>query len=102
MRWLLLAWLPVANACWFLSKEPAVKKIENLLEDRTSINKDYVDELKKELPKVVSWAIDKIGVDTIFTDCDANRDGTITVKEMEDTDTCVSSCASLIIINTVL
>ena len=47
------------------------------------------------MPAMVCWAVNKIGVDAAFEDCDANRDGIITIKEMHDTDTYLTSCTKL-------
>ena len=78
-----------------------VNKIEKLL-DGKDVNRGYVLELEKKLPRAVSWAIDKIGLDSAFIDCDANKDGTITVREMRDTGTCLSSCSKMAVLNMVL
>lgn len=102
MRWLLLTFLPVSNACWFYSKDSAIDKIKNKLDGRTYVDRDYIHGLEKSLPKAVAWAIDKIGVDAAFEDCDANRDGKITLEEMRDTGTCLTSCTKLAVLNTVL
>ena len=101
MRWMLFLFLPVAHGCWLYSKENMINKIEKLLDGR-DVNRGFVLELEKTLPKAVSWTIDKIGVDNAFINCDANKDGTITVKEMRDTGTCLSSCTKLAILNMVL
>jgi len=58
--------------------------------------------MERNMPKIIAWAIEKIGVDTAFKDCDANQDGKITLKEMEHTTTCLASCAKLTVLNTVL
>ena len=102
MRWLLLAFLPVSNACWLYSKDTVIAKIENLLGDKTSVDREYIHVLEKTLPKAVSWSIDKIGVDTAFEDCDANKDGKITLEEMKHTDTCLTSCVKLAVLNAAL
>ena len=102
MRWLPLTFLPVSNACWLYSKDAAVAKIEKELHGRTYIDRSYVYELEKKLPKAVSWAINAIGVDAAFKDCDANQDGKITLEELKHTDTCLTSCAKLAIVNAVL
>lgn len=102
MRWLVLAFLPVSNACWFYSKDSAIDKIKNKLDGRTYVDKAYIHELEKSLPKAVTWAIEKIGVEAAFEDCDANRDGKITLDEMRDTGTCLTSCTKLAVLNTVL
>ena len=102
MRWLVLAFLPVTEACWLYSKDSAIDKIEHLLGDRTYVDRDYVHTLEKKLPKAVTWAIEMVGVDTAFKDCDANQDGKITLDEARTTDTCLDSCAKLAIVNAVL
>ena len=101
MRWTLLLFLPLANGCWIYSKEKMVNKIDKLL-DGKDVDRNYVHDLEKMLPKAVSWAIEKIGVDNAFIDCDANKDGKITIKEMRETDTCMSSCTKLAVLNMVL
>lgn len=101
MRWTLLLFLPMANGCWLYSKDNMVNKIDKLLDGRY-VNRKLIHDLEKMLPKAISWAVDKIGVETAFADCDANKDGTITVKEMRETDTCLSSCTKLAVLNMVL
>lgn len=101
MRWTLLLFLPMANGCWLYSKDNMVNKIDKLLDGRY-VNRKLIHDLEKMLPKSVSWAVNKIGVETAFADCDANKDGTITVKEMRETDTCLSSCTKLAVLNMVL
>lgn len=102
MRWLLLAFLPVSDACWLYSKDAAITKIKYLLGDHTYVDRDYIHTLEKSLPKAVSWAIEKIGVEAAFEDCDANSDGKITLSEMKDTGTCLASCVKLAVLNAVL
>ena len=101
MRWTLLFFLPLANGCWIYSKEKMVNKIDKLL-DGKDVDRNYVHDLEKMLPKAVSWAIEKIGVDNAFIDCDANKDGKITIEEMRETNTCMSSCTKLAVLNMVL
>jgi len=102
MRWLFLALLPMSNACWLYSKDTAIAKIEHLLGDRVYVDRAYIRTLEKSLPKAVSWAIDKIGVDAAFEDCDADNDGKITISEMKETSTCLTSCTKLAVLNAVL
>ena len=102
MRWQLLAFLPVANACWLYSKDDAIKKIQKRLGDYTYVDREMIHSIEAYMPKAVSWAVEAIGVDTAFKDCDANNDGKITIEEMKHTDTCMSSCAKLAILNAVL
>ena len=105
MRFLLfLTFIASVQGCWFYSKPHAVDKIKEELEkyDRHSVDRDLIRDIMSELPKIVSWAVEKIGVENAFKDCDANRDGTITVDEMYTTATCLDSCAKLAIVNTAL
>lgn len=102
MRWLLLAFLPVSEACWLYSKESAIAKIKQRLGDRTYVDKAYIRELEKTFPKAISWAIETIGVDSAFEDCDANHDQKITLEEMKLTDSCLTSCTKLAVLNAVL
>lgn len=102
MRWLLLVFLPVSNACWLYSKDSAIAKIQHLLGDQTSVDREYIHTLEKKFPKAVTWAIEMIGLDTAFKDCDANQDGKITLEEMKHTDTCLTSCVKLGVLNAVL
>ena len=102
MRWLLLSLLPVTDACWLYSKDAAVDKIARELGGRNYVDRDYVHTLEKTLPKAVSWAIEFVGVDNAFKDCDANQDGKITLDEARTTDTCLDSCAKLALVNAVL
>jgi hypothetical protein len=97
-----MSFLPVTNGCWFLSKDTAINKIEHLLGNRDYIDRAYVNSIEKHLPKAVTWAIEQIGVESAFTECDSDRDGRITIHEMRETDLCLSSCMKLTIINSVL
>ena len=92
------------QGCWLYSKKHAVDKIKEALEQqgRDSIDRTLVKDITSTLPKVVSWAIEQIGVENAFRDCDANRDKTITVDEMYTTTTCLDSCAKLAIVNMAL
>lgn len=105
MKWTLFVMtLTGAEACWLYSKDSAVQKIENVLatKDRASVNRVFIHDMCEEMPKVFSWAVEQIGVESAFEDCDSNKDGTITLKEMRETDTCLSSCTKLAILNMVL
>ena len=101
MRWL-LAFLPVTDACWLYSKETAVDKIRSHIGHRTYVDRAYIQEMEKKLPKAISWAIETIGVEHAFEDCDVNKDGKITLEEMTDADSCLTSCAKLAVLNAVL
>lgn len=92
------------HACWFYSKQHTVDKIRKMLETAhvQALTKDYVTSLTKTLPAPVSWAINTIGVETAYKDCDMNMDGILTVQEMSDSVTCLASCSKLAIVNSVL
>jgi len=98
----LLCLITVAESCWFVSKENTLNKIIKHLDGRTYIDRAYVREMENTMPKVISWAIEQIGVDSAFKDCDADKDGKITIDEMRETETCLTSCTKLSILNTVL
>lgn len=99
---LLVTLLSNVNACWFYTKESTLVKIKQHLGTRAFIDRDYIYETERNMPKIISWAIEQIGVEEAFKDCDANKDGRITVKEMEDVETCLASCTKLAALNTVL
>jgi len=96
--------MTLSNACWFYSKEDSIGKIKNLMEREhlTVISKSYIKDLTSTLPAPVQWAINSVGVNTIFKDCDANGDDTLTLSEIEHTDTCLASCAKMYILNTAI
>jgi len=98
----LLCLITGAKSCWFVSKENTLKKIIKHLGGRTYIDRAYVHEMETTMPKIISWAIEQIGVDSAFEDCDADKDGKITIDEMRATATCLTSCTKLSILNTVL
>ena len=94
--------LPFAESCWFVSKENTLQKIKTRLGKRTFVDRAYIRDMESTMPKLISWAIEQIGVDSAFEDCDADRDGKITTDEMRDTETCLTSCTKLSVLNTVL
>lgn len=100
----LLCMITQVQACWFYSKQQTLEKIRIKLETEhvTQLSKDYLTSLTKSLPAPVSWAIESIGIDTAFKDCDINKDNIITLQEMADSNTCLVSCAKLAIVNSVL
>lgn len=103
MRLLLfLCFILNAEACWFYSKQTTLDKIKQHLGTRTFVDRSYIYDMKSKLPKLITWAIEAIGVDNTFEDCDANKDGKITLQEMVYTTTCLSSCTKLAILNTVV
>ena len=91
-----------AQACWFLSKETALEKITKVLDNRSSVDRPYINDLSKKLPAIFGWAVKQIGIESALKDCDENKDGTITLEEMKRMDTCLTDCAKLTIINMVL
>lgn len=100
-RLLVFMLITSVKGCWLYSKKPAVDKIKTELEKagRHSVDRAFIRDITSSLPKVVSWAIEQIGVDNAFKDCDANRDGSITVDEMYTTPTCMDSCTKIAIVN---
>ena len=87
-----------------MSKDGAVDKIEQALKtrDRDSVDRTFIHQMTSELPRVFSWAVQQIGIETAFLDCDQNQDGIITVEEMRVTDTCLESCTKIAIVNMAL
>ena len=90
-----------ANACRLYDKPNTIEKIKKNLavQNRNSVDREYFREQMKKMPRIFSWAVHQIGVESAFTDCDANQDGTITLEEMQDTSTCLDSCFKLSVIN---
>ena len=68
---------------------------KNKLEEMLSRLADEID----KMPRVFGWAVNQIGVESAFKDCDANEDGVITLEEMRKTSTCLDSCFKLSIVN---
>lgn len=93
-----------ARACWFYSKQRTLDKIKDALERAhiEKLTKSSISAATKTLPAPVTWAIESIGVDAAFRDCDENQDGILTLQEMADSQTCLTSCAKLAIVNSVL
>lgn len=101
---MLMMLLGRADACWIGTKEGTLKKIKGRLAEEhiTQLDHAYLDGLCARMPAPVCWAVNKIGIDAAFVDCDANKDGIITISEMRDTDTCLTSCTKLAVLNMVL
>jgi hypothetical protein len=101
---MLLMLLGRADACWIGTKEGTLEKIKGRMakEHITQVDHDYLDGLCARMSAPVCWAVDKIGIDAAFVDCDANKDGILTIAEMRDTDTCLTSCTKLAVLNMVL
>lgn len=87
--------------CFFYDKPSTVEKIKKNLQvlHRVDVDRNFFQEQIQTMPKVFSWAVQQIGVETAFKDCDENNDGTITIKEMVHARTCLDSCFKLGIIN---
>ena len=104
MRWLVVClMIGVSDACWIGTKQNTLKKIlAHVPHDMDSFDKPFIEKLCRTLPAPIAWAARKIGTETAFRDCDANRDGVITVQEMRDTDTCLTDCTKLAILNMVI
>lgn len=103
--WILLLLLPTAAAwCPFYDKPSTIEKIKINLKKlkRSDVDRDFFKEEEKKMPKIFSWAVHQIGVETAFRDCDENNDGTITLNEMAHADTCLDSCFKLGIVNIAL
>lgn len=101
---LLMHTLTLTNACWFYSRESSVQKIKDLLEKNhiSEISKTDIRGITSSLPAPIQWAINTVGVNAIFEDCDANGDNTLTVYEIEHTETCLASCVKMGILNTAI
>tara|TARA_B100000683_G_scaffold181126_2_gene174437 strand:- start:4076 stop:4393 length:318 start_codon:yes stop_codon:yes gene_type:complete len=101
---ILFALMGVGHGCWIGSKEGTLEKIRARLaeEHLTQVDRAYLDALCARMPAPVCWAVNKIGIDAAFEDCDADKDGTITLDEMRDADTCLVSCTKLAVLNAVL
>ena len=94
--------LTFAESCWFVSKENTLQKIKTRLGERVFIDRAYIHELDSTMPKLISWAIEQIGVDSAFDHCDVDKNGKITIDEMREAETCLTSCTKLSVLNTVL
>ena len=103
MKSLLFVFLVLCSteACWLYDKGATVEKIKKNLavQHRDSVNRQYFKDQMEKMPRIFSWAVQQIGIEAAFTDCDANQDGVITLQEMRDTSTCLDSCFKLSVIN---
>lgn len=90
-----------AHGCWLYDKQTTVDKIKKNLavQHQTSVDRQYFKDQMEKMPRIFSWAVNQIGVESAFADCDANQDGTITLQEMRETSTCLDSCFKLSVIN---
>lgn len=105
MKWLLFLLISQASAwCVFYDKPTTIEKIRLNLAvlGRKDVNREFFKEQTKKMPRIFSWAVDQIGVERAFKDCDENNDGTITLQEMAHDETCLDSCFKLGIVNIAL
>ena len=98
---LLVLVVPCVHGCWLYDKQATVDKIQKNLAvlGRSDVDRDFFKDQMSKMPKIFSWAVSQIGVESAFSDCDSNRDGTITLKEMRETSTCLNSCFKLSVVN---
>jgi len=89
------------GACWLYEKQATVNKIQKNLAliDRFSVDRQFFKDQMLKMPKIFSWAVSQIGVESAFRDCDANQDGSISLIEMRETATCLDSCFKLGVVN---
>lgn len=93
--------LQSASGCWMYDKGDTVTKIEKNLAvlGRKDVDREFFAEKINQMPRVFGWAVNQIGVEAAFKDCDANQDGTITLEEMRLTNTCLDTCFKLSVVN---
>lgn len=106
MKWLIFLFLIHQAAAWcpFYDKTSTIQKIKKNLAvlGRQDVDRDFFREQIKKMPKIFSWAVNQIGVEQAFKDCDENRDGTITLKEMAHDKHCLDSCFKMGVVNIAL
>jgi len=90
-----------SEACWIYEKSATIDKIQKNLAilGRSDVDRKFFADQIKKMPRVFSWAVQQIGVEAAFHDCDANTDGFITLEEMRKTNTCLDSCFKLSVVN---
>ena len=100
----LLTLVHATKACWLYNKQATVDKIQKNLAvlGRSDVDREFFTDQMKKMPKIFSWAVNQIGVEASFKDCDANQDGIITLEEMRKTTTCLDSCFKLSVVNLAL
>jgi len=98
---ILIVVVPCVQACWLYDKQATVDKIQKNLAvlGRSDVDRDFFKDQMEKMPRIFSWAVHQIGVESAFTDCDANQDGTITLQEMRKTSTCLDSCFKMSVVN---
>lgn len=89
------------QGCWLYDKQATVDKIQKNLAvlGRSDVDRGFFSEQMEKMPRIFSWAVQQIGIENSFRNCDANQDGTITLKEMRETSTCLDSCFKLSVVN---
>lgn len=92
------------QACWFYSKQTTIEKIRAKMNEihLSQLSKTSLTKLAKTLPAPISWAVNVIGIENAYKDCDINRDNIITLEEMSESYTCLDSCTKLAVVNSVL
>lgn len=90
-----------SEGCWLYDKQSTVDKIKKNLAvlGRSDVDRDFFKNQMSKMPRIFSWAVSQIGLESAFHDCDANQDGTITLKEMRETSTCLDSCFKMSVVN---
>lgn len=105
MKWLLLLLFTQACAwCPFYDKTSTINKIKKNLDflGVKDVDRNFFVEQSKKMPKIFSWAVNQIGVEQAFRDCDENNDGTITLQEMAHDKHCLDTCFKMGIVNIAL
>ncbi len=94
----------MCNACWLYDKSATVDKIQKNLAvlGRSDVDRQFFKDEMDKMPRIFSWAVNQIGTEAAFKDCDANIDGIITLEEMRKTKTCLDSCFKLSVVNLAL
>ena len=102
MKWLFFILISQASAwCLFYDKPGTIEKIRKNLAflGRKSVDREFFKEQTEKMPRIFSWAVNQIGVERAFKDCDENNDGTITLDEMTHDETCLDTCFKMGIVN---
>tara|TARA_B100000963_G_C22523976_1_gene624396 strand:- start:527 stop:850 length:324 start_codon:yes stop_codon:yes gene_type:complete len=100
----LLSFVHTSTGCWLYDKQATVDKIQKNLAvlGRSDVDREFFQDQMTKMPKIFSWAVNQIGTEAAFRDCDANQDGTMTLEEMRKTPTCLDSCFKLSVVNLAL
>lgn len=100
----LLTLVHTIEACWLYNKQATVDKIKKNLAllGRSDVDREFFADQMKKMPKIFSWSVSQIGIESAFQDCDANQNGIITLEEMRKTTTCLDNCFKLSVVNLAL